>query len=194
MQALGFSGQALQRKHVERRLLEAFASKVVTETPSKLGPLAPQTLWDLSFVSKICSEAEGSVKALVSLIERISAEVGGLTFMTRCPLLMSRLDRQVKSSLTPEEAQTAPLRLISTIDLQLARNRLLLGPLLPPSRPASAPESTSKPALSRGRSGTVTAHVSPLVPGEQDLQLAVDVAKPASRFGMLLIASTDGRP
>ncbi|KAG8864943.1 hypothetical protein FRB96_003531 [Tulasnella sp. 330] len=173
MQALGFSGQTLQQKHAEKQLLEAFANKVVAETPSKLGLLAPQTLWDLSFVTRICSEAGGSVKALAPLIECLSAEVN--------------------SSSTPEEAKEMSLHLISTIDLQLTRNRLLLGSLLPPSSVGPTSATNSKPALNRARSGTITGHISPLVPGEQDLQLAVDVAKPASRFGMLLIPSTDGR-
>ncbi|KAG9013087.1 hypothetical protein FRB94_003920 [Tulasnella sp. JGI-2019a] len=173
MQALGFSKQALEQKHVERRLLEAFASTLVAETPSELGLSAPQILWDLTFLSKICSEAGSNVKELSSLLKRVSPEG--------------------KSSTSSPETKEASNRLTSTVDLQFARNRLLLGPLLPSNRATSTLVPT-KPALNRGQSGTLTSHVSSVVPGEQDLQLAVEVAKPGLRFGMLLIGGTNGRP
>lgn len=83
------------------------------------------------------------------------------------------------------------------MDLQLSRSQLLLGLLLPTSRAVSrlsVPPPTPGLAGSRfktGTSGLASQSLPP--PAEKDFQLAMEIAKPSSRFGMLLVPNVDGR-
>jgi len=178
IQSLGLPQSASQDKHVERQLLSAYANRLTTETPASLGRAGPQILWDLTFISRLCTETGSTNKEFSDLLQRVKASV--------------------HSSMSLKDGKDLSSRITVTIESQLTRTQLLLGPLVPSIRnnlpgPLSAHSPTMKPTLNRERSGTSVGHASPIVPSEKDLQLAVDVAKPTSRFGMLLIASADDR-
>lgn len=87
-------------------------------------------------------------------------------------------------------------QLESTVDLQVSRSQLLLGLLLPTSRVVSGLTVPPTPGVTgsrfkTGTSGLASQSLPP--PAEKDFQLAMEIAKPSSRFGMLLVPNVDGR-
>ncbi|KAG8931533.1 hypothetical protein FRC01_001162 [Tulasnella sp. 417] len=123
------------------------------------------------------------------LLEAFSAAVASET-----PESAEGLTTQIMSQV--EDAEAFNTHLESTVDLQLSRSQLLLGLLLPSSRAVSGLSVPPTPGLTGSRFKTATstlASQSLPPPAEKDFQLAMEIAKPSSRFGMLLVPSLDGR-
>ncbi|KAG8978165.1 hypothetical protein FRC05_011281 [Tulasnella sp. 425] len=177
IQQLGFTRHTLSSKQVSRRLLEAFSAAVANKISESAEGVTAQTLWDLLFLSRLCAVHQDRKydSALAAVIDRVRASVSS----------------EVK------DAEAFKTQLDSTVDLQLSRSQLLLGLLLPTSRAVSGlsvPPPTPGLTGSRfktGTSGLASQSLPP--PAEKDFQLAMEIAKPSSRFGMLLVPNVDGR-
>ncbi|KAG9019493.1 hypothetical protein FRB90_001565 [Tulasnella sp. 427] len=175
VQQLGFTRQSLSSKQVSRRLLEAFASAMPDEMPESREDVTPQILWDLVFLSRLCAVHEDKKydSPLATFVSQVKVSVSA-----------QRVD-----------AEAFNANIDSTVDLHLTRSQLLLGLLLPASRAASFLAVPPTPGVtgSRFKAPTSSLASQSLPPAEKDFQLAMEIAKPSSRFGMLLVQNVDGR-
>lgn len=176
IQQLGFARHTVSSKQVPKRLLEGFCIAVASEIPESADGVTTQILWDLLFLSRLCAVHQDRKydSALSTVLERVKASI------------LSKV----------EDAEAFNTHLESTVDLQLSRSQLLLGLLLPTSRAVSSLSVPPTPGLtgSRFKTGSsALASQSLPPPAEKDFQLAMEIAKPSSRFGMLLVPSVDGR-
>ncbi|KAG9047746.1 hypothetical protein FS837_001586 [Tulasnella sp. UAMH 9824] len=176
IQQLGFARHTLSSKQVPKRLLEAFSAAVASEIPESAEGVTTQIIWDLLFLSRLCAVHQDRKhdSTLSTVLDLVKASI------------MSQV----------EDAEAFNTHLESTVDLQLSRSQLLLGLLLPTSRAVSALSVPPTPGLKgsrfkTGTSGLASQSLPP--PAEKDFQLAMEIAKPSSRFGMLLVPSVDGR-
>ncbi|KAG8908508.1 hypothetical protein FRB99_005867 [Tulasnella sp. 403] len=171
IQELGLANHALRSKQVSKMLLDAFTTAVSGKVPPDLQGVPVQALWDLSFLSKLASDPTTSEddRPITQTIERVRSHI--------------------VTQITAKEAKQLDTHVASTVDLQQGRTQLLLGLLLGPSSLLAASSAAS--VASRNRSGTALGASTP--PAEKDFQLAMAIAKPSSRFGMLLVGGVDGK-
>ena len=96
---------------------------------------------------------------------------------------------KLSNQTSPKETADYVTHMNTTVDLHMSRTGLLLGLLLPP--PAKLIAGLAPPGSQKSRFGTAMTQAPPAA--EKDFQLAMDIAKPSSRFGMLMVGNVDGR-
>ncbi|EIM92224.1 uncharacterized protein STEHIDRAFT_89072 [Stereum hirsutum FP-91666 SS1] len=168
VQNVGMSSDPSSRTTLAEATLRHFTSSVLEGSAgSDAYRRGQQFLWDLRYLHKISalwgSDWESTTTSLKEEIDRSEAETAEST------------------SLSEDAINVA-------LSNHISRTQLLLAPLLPPRPPPTHP----------GKAGGKESATSALLPfgvpaGEQQVQPAMELVKPAPRFGLLLVGSTASR-